>query len=305
MYEDAIKTSGHEGEIELRELTELVLECARPRRRHRRGRGARRRRCLRERGCSSVIARPGVRARRASSHHVRRSRVGANRDEESAAVSKETAFYPRLREMTDEWMDLFGYWAPSVVSDTLEEYRACREAAALMDFTMLRKVDIDGPGAQAFVNTIVTRDVSKLGAWPDRLRGALRRARQDGRRLHGDGALARQHPLLRRERPRLRDLPRAGTGGHHRDASSRTRCRTSACRGRRAARCCRRSPEPDLSNAALPVLHIPRGRRDRGDARLHDAPRLHRRARLRAVGRARPCARAVGRARRGARRRRG
>ncbi len=78
-------------------------------------------------------------------------------------MSKETAFYPRLKAMTDEWMDLFGYWAPSVVSDTLEEYRACREAAALMDFTMLRKVDIDGPGAQAFVNGIVTRDVSKLG----------------------------------------------------------------------------------------------------------------------------------------------
>jgi aminomethyltransferase len=77
-------------------------------------------------------------------------------------VSKETAFYPRLTAMTDQWMDLFGYWAPSVVSDTLAEYRACREAAALMDFTMLRKVDADGPGAQAFVNTIVTRDVSKL-----------------------------------------------------------------------------------------------------------------------------------------------
>jgi len=77
-------------------------------------------------------------------------------------MSKETAFYPRLRALTDDWMDLFGYWAPSVVSDTLEEYRACRETAALMDFTMLRKVDIDGPGAQAFVNTIVTRDVSKL-----------------------------------------------------------------------------------------------------------------------------------------------
>ena len=26
MYEDAVKTSGHEGEIEVRELTELVLE---------------------------------------------------------------------------------------------------------------------------------------------------------------------------------------------------------------------------------------------------------------------------------------
>ena len=29
MYEDAVKTSGHEGEIEVRELTELVLEGGR------------------------------------------------------------------------------------------------------------------------------------------------------------------------------------------------------------------------------------------------------------------------------------
>ena len=67
-------------------------------------------------------------------------------------MSIETAFYPRLQAMTDQWMDLFGYLAPAVVSDTLEEYHACREAAALMDFTMLRKVDIVGAGAQAFVN---------------------------------------------------------------------------------------------------------------------------------------------------------
>jgi aminomethyltransferase len=78
-------------------------------------------------------------------------------------MSKETAFYPRLKALTDEWMDLFGYWAPLVVTDTLEEYRAVREAAGLMDFTMLRKVDIDGPGAQAFVNTVVARDVAGLG----------------------------------------------------------------------------------------------------------------------------------------------
>jgi glycine cleavage system T protein (aminomethyltransferase) len=77
-------------------------------------------------------------------------------------VSKETAFYPRLKAMTDDWMDLFGYWAPSVVTDTQEEYRAVRETAGLMDFTMLRKVDIEGQGAQDFVNTIVTRDISKL-----------------------------------------------------------------------------------------------------------------------------------------------
>jgi aminomethyltransferase len=80
----------------------------------------------------------------------------------STTATKETAFYPRLQELTDEWMDLFGYWAPTVVTDTQEEYRAVREAAGLMDFTMLRKVDIEGEGAQDFINTLVTRDVSKL-----------------------------------------------------------------------------------------------------------------------------------------------
>jgi aminomethyltransferase len=77
-------------------------------------------------------------------------------------VSKETAFYPRLKALTDEWMDLFGYWAPSVVTDTQEEYRAVRETAGLMDFTMLRKVDLDGKGALDLVNSVVTRNVSKL-----------------------------------------------------------------------------------------------------------------------------------------------
>ena len=77
-------------------------------------------------------------------------------------MSTETALYPQLAELTDQWMDLFGYAAPLVVTDTLEEYRACREAAALMDFSMLRKVDLDGPGALELVNRLVTRDVAKL-----------------------------------------------------------------------------------------------------------------------------------------------
>src|SRR5919201_6412356 len=77
-------------------------------------------------------------------------------------MTRETAFYPRLKAVTDEWMDLFAYWAPTVVTDTLEEYRAVRDTAGLMDFSMLRKVDIDGPGALELVNSVVGRDVSKL-----------------------------------------------------------------------------------------------------------------------------------------------
>ena len=93
-----------------------------------------------------------------------------------AVASRKTAFHPRLAAMTDRWMDLFGYLAPAVVSTTAEEYRACREAAALMDFSMLRKVDIEGPGAVAFVNSVVTRDLTKLA--PGRI---------------GYGALADEH----------------------------------------------------------------------------------------------------------------
>ncbi len=77
-------------------------------------------------------------------------------------MSKETAFHPRLAPLTHQWMDLFGYLAPTVVTDTADEYRAVRETAGLMDFTMLRKVDLDGPGALELVNSIVGRDVSRL-----------------------------------------------------------------------------------------------------------------------------------------------
>src|SRR2546421_12291351 len=77
-------------------------------------------------------------------------------------MSKETAFHPRLTALPDQWMDLFGSLAPTVVTDTHDEYRAVREKARLMDFTMLRKIDLDGPGALELVNSIVGRDVSGL-----------------------------------------------------------------------------------------------------------------------------------------------
>jgi len=79
-----------------------------------------------------------------------------------SVISKETAFYPRLAALTDQWMDLFGYAAPSVVTDTLGEYRAVRTTAGLMDFSMLRKVDVTGPGALELLNSLLTRDLAKL-----------------------------------------------------------------------------------------------------------------------------------------------
>jgi len=77
-------------------------------------------------------------------------------------MSNQTGFYPRLAAMTDRWMDLFGYLAPSVVTDTIDEYRAVRETAGLMDFSMLRKVDLNGPGTLELLNSLVTRDLVKV-----------------------------------------------------------------------------------------------------------------------------------------------
>ena len=49
----------------------------------------------------------------------------------ATTTSRETAFYPRIAAMTEDWMDLFGYLAPRVVSTTADEYQACRRTAAV------------------------------------------------------------------------------------------------------------------------------------------------------------------------------
>jgi glycine cleavage system aminomethyltransferase T len=109
-------------------------------------------------------------------------------------MSKATVFHPRLAALTDDWMDLFGYLAPAVVTDTQAEWRACRETAALMDFSMLRKMEIEGRGALGFVNTLVTRDVSALD--PGRIAyGAL--CDDDGKMIDDCTVLARSPDRLR------------------------------------------------------------------------------------------------------------
>ena len=86
--------------------------------------------------------------------HAERSRAD---DEQADPVSSQA----RRARPTCGWTSSAAA-SPSVVSTTPEEYRACRETAALMDFSMLRKVYLDGPGAQALVNGVVCRDVSRL-----------------------------------------------------------------------------------------------------------------------------------------------
>lgn len=60
--------------------------------------------------------------------------------------------------------DIYGMAQPIAVVDPLTEYKAIREGVALLDFSPLMKVDIDGPDAKAKLNRLHTRDLEKVPA---------------------------------------------------------------------------------------------------------------------------------------------
>ncbi|HVQ42448.1 MAG TPA: hypothetical protein VMS54_09580, partial [Vicinamibacterales bacterium] len=61
------------------------------------------------------------------------------------------------------YRDWAGYYAPSSYEPLHEhEYNAIRNAAALIDVSPLFKYDISGPGAEALVNRIITRDATRI-----------------------------------------------------------------------------------------------------------------------------------------------
>ncbi|HSK16198.1 MAG TPA: aminomethyltransferase family protein [Gaiellaceae bacterium] len=167
-------------------------------------------------------------------------------------MSKETAFHPRLAALTDEWMDLFGYWAPTVVTDAQEEYHAVRETAGLMDFSMLRKVDLEGEGALDLVNRIVTRDVSTLT--PGRIAyGAL--TDEDGKMVDDCTTMMRSPASVRFCGANDRDyeLFSAAAEGTGIEVSERTDAMPHLClQGPRSREILQGLTDADLSNEAFP-----------------------------------------------------
>ena len=61
-----------------------------------------------------------------------------------------------------ELIDVYGFAAPLLVTDPVEEHRAVREGVGVLDFSMLLKVDVRGPGAKAAVDAAVVRDLSRV-----------------------------------------------------------------------------------------------------------------------------------------------
>ena len=81
-----------------------------------------------------------------------------------AELTRETAFHPRFSALTRNYTQYRGYWLPNRFSNDgpVAEYWACRERAAIMDLSPLRKFEVTGPDAEALLQYALTRNVRKL-----------------------------------------------------------------------------------------------------------------------------------------------
>jgi aminomethyltransferase len=81
-----------------------------------------------------------------------------------AKLTRETAFHPRLSQMTRNYTEYRGYWLPTRFNNAnaIDEYWAARERVAVMDLSPLRKFEVTGPDAEALLQYCMTRDMRKL-----------------------------------------------------------------------------------------------------------------------------------------------
>ena len=78
--------------------------------------------------------------------------------------TKQTGFHESFSKHTRNFIEYNGYWLPNNMANfgAIAEYWACREKAAIMDLSPLRKYEILGPDAKALMQMCVTRNMEKL-----------------------------------------------------------------------------------------------------------------------------------------------
>lgn len=75
-----------------------------------------------------------------------------------------TPFHSRVAAANEMncWGNWMGYTTPNAYTDVELEYFAMRSTTGVFDLSPMNKYRITGPDAQAFLNRLVTRDVSKI-----------------------------------------------------------------------------------------------------------------------------------------------
>ena len=81
-----------------------------------------------------------------------------------AQLTAETGFHPRTSALTRSFSEYCGYWLADsyTAHGPIEEYWACRQAAAAIDLSPLRKYEVTGPDAELLMQTCVTRNIRRL-----------------------------------------------------------------------------------------------------------------------------------------------
>jgi len=79
-------------------------------------------------------------------------------------ATKKTGFHDCFARHSRDFVEYQGYWLPNQMTahGTIAEYWACRERAAVMDLSPLRKYEVLGPDAEALMQCCVTRDMKRL-----------------------------------------------------------------------------------------------------------------------------------------------
>ncbi len=82
----------------------------------------------------------------------------------SPVLTRESGFAPRIAALSRHRVEYRGFWLPDSFTDhgPIAEYWACRQAAAVMDLSALRKFEVVGADAEALLQRAVTRDVRRL-----------------------------------------------------------------------------------------------------------------------------------------------
>ncbi len=84
--------------------------------------------------------------------------------DEEPVMTQETGFHPETSKLTRDFVEYAGFWLPNTYTNLGEiaEYWACREHAAIIDLSPLRKYEVTGPDAEMLMQLCVTRDIKKL-----------------------------------------------------------------------------------------------------------------------------------------------
>jgi aminomethyltransferase len=87
-----------------------------------------------------------------------------NTSEELPRMTKPSGFHPRTSARTKKFIDYAGYWVATEYDGwgTNAEYLACRERVAILDLSVIRKFEIVGPDAVAFLQYVLTQNISRM-----------------------------------------------------------------------------------------------------------------------------------------------